>query len=75
MHIQVTPSGYQVESVVRGDTIKEVLSYVEYDSKDLLETMRRRTEAALQNQTITLAEAQKLLQNYASTLNSYTYLS
>jgi arginine decarboxylase len=37
--------------------------------------MRRRTETALQNQTITLAEAQKLLQNYASTLNSYTYLS
>lgn len=75
VHIKVTSSGYQVESVVRGDTIKKVLSYVEYDSKDLLETMRRRTEAALQNQTITLAEAQKLLQNYASTLSSYTYLS
>ncbi len=74
VHIKVTPAGYQVESVVRGDTIEEVLSYVEYDSKDLLETMRRRTETALQNQTITLAEAQKLLQNYASTLNSYTYL-
>ncbi|MGF1588042.1 MAG: biosynthetic arginine decarboxylase [Pleurocapsa sp.] len=75
VHIKVTPLGYQVESVVRGDKIKEVLRYVEYDGKDLLETMRRRTEAALQNQRITLAEAQKLLQNYASTLNSYTYLS
>ena len=74
VHIKVNPNGYQVESVVRGDTIKEVLSYVQYDSEDLLETMRCRTEIALQNQNITLAEAQKLLQNYASSLNNSTYL-
>jgi arginine decarboxylase len=74
VHIRITPNGYQVESVVQGDTIREVLGYVQYDSEDLLETMRRRTETALQNQTITIEEAQKLLQNYASSLNNYTYL-
>jgi arginine decarboxylase len=74
VHIRITPNGYQVESVVKGDTIREVLGYVQYDSEDLLETMRRRTESALQNKTITIEEAQKLLQNYASSLNNYTYL-
>ncbi|BAZ45724.1 arginine decarboxylase [Chondrocystis sp. NIES-4102] len=74
VHIRITPNGYKVESLVKGDTIREVLGYVQYDSEDLLETMRRRTETALQNHTITLEESQKLLQNYASTLNNYTYL-
>ena len=75
VHIKTTPTGYQVESVVRGDTVERVLNHVQYDSRDLLETMRRRTEAALQDRRITLAEARKLLQNYANTLKSYTYLN
>ncbi|MGF1539241.1 MAG: biosynthetic arginine decarboxylase [Pleurocapsa sp.] len=75
VHIQMTPKGYQIESVVKGDTIEEVLSYVQYDAEDLIETMRHRTETALQEHRITLEEAQKLLQNYEKSLNSYTYLT
>ncbi|MBE9043312.1 biosynthetic arginine decarboxylase [Pleurocapsales cyanobacterium LEGE 10410] len=75
VHITITSSGYQVESVVQGDTIEEVLSYVQYNSENLLETMRRRTEVALQSQSITLEEARRLLQNYHNSLNSYTYLN
>ncbi len=74
VHIKITPDGYQVDSVVQGDSIQEVLSYVQYDGKDLLETMRCRTESALQSKSITLPEARKLLENYASSLNNYTYL-
>ncbi len=74
VHIQMTPKGYQIKYVVKGDTIKEVLSYVQYKAEDLLEIMRCRTEVALEENRITLEEAQKLLQNYESSLNSYTYL-
>ena len=74
VHVKTTPTGYKVQSVVRGDAIERVLSYVQYDSEDLLETMRRRTENALQQQSITPTEARKLLENYAATLSSYTYL-
>ena len=74
VHIETTPTGYRV-SAIEGNTIAEVLSYVEYDSKDLLETMRRRVAIALQDRTITSQEAQRLLQNYATTLDSYTYLN
>ena len=75
VQIKSTSSGYEVESIVRGDTIETVLEYVHYDSKDLLTIMSNQTELALQNQQITTEAAQKLLLNYASTLNSYTYLN
>lgn len=75
VHIQLTPRGYEIEQVVKGDTVKEVLSYVQYDTEDLIESIRRRTEKALQENRITLEEAQRLLQNYERSLGSYTYLS
>ena len=39
VHIQMTPKGYQIEYVVKGDTVTEVLGYVQYKAEDLLETM------------------------------------
>jgi arginine decarboxylase len=74
VHIDMTPKGYEIEYIVKGETIKEVLGYLEYDSEDLLETLRIRTEKAMQDQRITLEESQRLLQNYEKSLRSYTYL-
>ncbi len=74
VHIQLTPSGYHIEHVVKGDTMKEVLSYVQYDAESLVESIRRQTEAALQQNKITLSESQLLLQNYERSLSQYTYL-
>jgi arginine decarboxylase len=75
VHIKLTPKGYQIEHVVKGDTMTEVLGYVQYDSEDLIENIRRRAEQALQENRITLQESQLLLQNYERSLSRYTYLS
>ncbi|HBB36041.1 MAG TPA: arginine decarboxylase [Cyanobacteria bacterium UBA8803] len=75
VHIQLTPRGYEIEHVVKGDTVTEVLGYVQYDAEDLVESIRRRTEQALQDNHITLEESQRLLKNYEQSLSSYTYLS
>lgn len=75
VHIQLTPKGYQIEHVVKGDTMKEVVSYVQYDAEDLVENMRQRCEQALAENRITLQESQLLLQNYERSLGRYTYLS
>ncbi|NJO12083.1 MAG: biosynthetic arginine decarboxylase, partial [Leptolyngbyaceae cyanobacterium SL_1_1] len=75
VHIHLTPKGYQVEHVVKGDTMNEVLGYVQYDTEDLIEQLRRRSERALQDRTITLEESQMLLQNYERSLSRYTYLT
>jgi arginine decarboxylase len=74
VHIRLTPKGYRIEHVVRGDTVQEVLGYVQYDAADLLENMRNQTELALQEGKITLQEAKLLLKNYERSLSSYTYL-
>lgn len=74
VHIKLTPKGYQIEHVVKGDTMKEVLGYVQYDVEDLVEKIRRRSEHAMQEKRITLQESQLLLQNYERSLSRYTYL-
>lgn len=75
IHITLTPKGYQIDHVVKGDTMTEVLGYVQYDSEDLVESIRQQTEQALQDKQITLQESQLLLQNYERSLSRYTYLS
>jgi arginine decarboxylase len=75
VHIKLTPKGYQIEHVVKGDTMKEVVGYVQYDAEDLMENIRKKSEQALQEKRITLQESQRLMQNYESSLGRYTYLS
>jgi arginine decarboxylase len=75
IHIQLTPKGFQIQHVVKGDTMSEVVSYVQYDSEDMVENIRQRCELALEENRITLAESQRLLQTYEQSLRRYTYLS
>jgi arginine decarboxylase len=75
VHIKLTPGGYEIEHVVKGDTMTEVLGYVQYDAEDLLESVRRQSEIALKAGKISLTESQLLLKNYERSLRSYTYLS
>ena len=74
VHIDLTPMGYHIAHVVKGDTVTEVLEYVQYDTDDLIEEIRKQSEVALQKNLITLPEAQLLLKNYERSLRSYTYL-
>lgn len=75
VHIQLTPKGFTIEHVVKGDTMKEVLGYVQYDSEDLIESIRQQTEVAMEDGKISLQESQMLLQHYERCLSGYTYLS
>ncbi len=52
VHIKLTPKGYSIEHVVKGDTMAEVLGYVQYDAEQLLERLRQQAEAALQQDQI-----------------------
>ena len=75
VHIQLTPKGYQIKHVVKGDTMNEVLGYVQYDTEDMVESIRQRCEQALEEKHISLAESQRLLQTYEKSLSKYTYLT
>ncbi len=75
VHVSVTPLGeYAIDHVIEGDTVNEVLGYVQYDRPTLVRKVRDALELALSRKTISLEEARLLMRHYEEGLNSYTYL-
>jgi arginine decarboxylase len=74
VHVQAMPGGYRLEHVIKGDTMAEVLRYVQYDDEALVESVRRQSEAALQQGKLSIAQARLLLQHYEGSLRRGTYL-
>jgi arginine decarboxylase len=75
VHVKVDGDDYTVEKVVKGDSVAEVLSYVQYDQGDLVARVRRSVEAALREKRITMAESGRFMKRYEEALNGYTYLA
>ncbi|MEC7585049.1 MAG: biosynthetic arginine decarboxylase [Planctomycetota bacterium] len=66
--------GYGIERVIEGDTVSEVLSYVQYERQDLIRRMRRRLEGAVRRGDIGIKDSAMLMRRYEDGLASYTYL-
>ena len=75
VHVSLTGNTYQIDHVVEGDDVKEVLQYVEYYRADLLERVRKATESSILKGAISRYEARVLLEHYERGLNSHTYLT
>jgi arginine decarboxylase len=65
---------WDLDEVVEGDTVKEVLSYVQYDTEDLIKAMRKDVERAVKGGLISVPEGQSLLKFYDQGMEGYTYL-
>jgi arginine decarboxylase len=63
-----------LETVVQGDTVREVLNYVQFSAATLLEQFRKDVETAVREQRIGYEESGRLLKFYEEGLNGYTYL-
>ncbi|HEY9450592.1 MAG TPA: biosynthetic arginine decarboxylase [Gemmatimonadaceae bacterium] len=71
VHIRLAPSGYAVSDLVHGDTVTEVLAYVQFRASDLLATFRRKVSAA---KSLTRQESNAFIADYVAGLEGYTYL-
>jgi arginine decarboxylase len=67
--------GYRIERVIEGDSITEVLSYVQYDKQDLIRRMRNRLEQAVRAGKVNMRESALLMRRYEEGLAAYTYLA
>jgi arginine decarboxylase len=67
--------GYRIERVIEGDSVTEVLSYVQYDKQDLIRRMRSRLEQAVRAGKVNMRESALLLRRYEEGLAAYTYLA
>ncbi|CAN5336251.1 biosynthetic arginine decarboxylase [soil metagenome] len=75
VHVNLDEDGYiALDHVVEGDTVNEVLSYVQYDTKEMVNRFRREVEKAAKEKRITLEDSALLLRFYIDGMNGYTYL-
>ncbi len=74
VQVSISPQGYQIDHVVPGDTVAEVLHYVMYNRDDLVARVRRSAEVALRAGRMSLEESRYLLRAYEEGLAGYTYL-
>ncbi|HUO09730.1 MAG TPA: biosynthetic arginine decarboxylase [Phycisphaerae bacterium] len=75
VHVTVSDDGTaNIEEVVRGDTVREVLSYVQFHSEELVGKLRKQVEAAVREKKITLEEGTQLMKYYEEGMRGYTYL-
>lgn len=71
MHVRLRDGGYEITDLVHGDTVTEVLNYVQFRASDLLATFRRKVQSA---SGITRDEANMFIADYVAGLEGYTYL-
>ena len=75
VHIRVEEDEkYSLEHRVEGDSISEVLDYVEFHRKDLLGKMHKTTEASVRGGHLSRQEAGFLMEKFEKNLSHYTYL-
>jgi len=74
VHISVDKDGYQVEQVIDGETIADVLEYAQYNPKKLVKTVELWVTSAMKDGKISVEEGREFLSNYRSGLYGYTYL-
>jgi arginine decarboxylase len=76
VHVKLDDEGgYTVDHIVEGDTVEDVLAYVQYERRPLIEKVRQIIERALRSNEISLEESARLLERYEQGLKGYTYLS
>jgi len=74
VHISLNGVGYTIDHYVPGDTVTEVLSYVQYGRSEMVDSVRQATEESIQKGSITKQEAKLLIKHYEEGLSGYTYL-
>ncbi len=76
VHIELDDDqdSWAIAEVVEGDTVKDVLGYLQYDGNELRRAMRKDVEKAVRTGTLSVADGAALMRYYEHGLAGYTYL-
>ena len=74
VHVSVHKGGYEIEQIIDGETVAEVLDYVQYNPKKLVRNVETWVTRSMKSGKITPEEGREFLSNYRSGLYGYTYL-
>ncbi len=73
-HISVKDGRYHIDQIIDGETVEEVLEYVQYQPKKLVRQLEQWVTKSVKQGKISLDEGKEFLSNYRSGLYGYTYL-
>lgn len=74
VHISVHKDGYEIDQILDGETVADVLEYVQYNPKKMVRAVETWVTSAMKCGKISPKEAKEFLSNYRSGLYGYTYL-
>ena len=74
VHISVYKDRYEIDQIIYGETVDEVLDYVQYSPKRLVRNVETWVTSSMKSVKITPEEGREFLSNYRSGLYGYTYL-
>ena len=74
VHVSVKDGLYHIDQIIDGETVEEVLDYVQYNPKKLVRQLEIWVTKSVKNGKISLEEGKEFLSNYRSGLYGYTYL-
>lgn len=74
VHVIAKQDGYEIKKVIEGETVDEVLNYVDFNSKKLVRDMESWVSKAIKSGRISSQEGKEYLAMYRSGLYGYTYL-
>ena len=74
VHVRLEEYGYSVANVIKGDSIEQVLRYLQYDPEELVEKVRKQAERALAAGKMSLEQLRTFMRHYEESLRGYTYL-
>ena len=74
VHISVYKDHYDIDQIIDGETVAEVLDYVQYSPKKLVRNVETWVTKSMKSGKITPEEGREFLSNYRSGLYGYTYL-
>ena len=74
VHITTNETGYNIDQIIDGETVAEVLDYAQYNAKKLVRTVETWVMSSVKQGKISVEEGKEFLSNYRSGLYGYTYL-
>lgn len=74
VHISVYKDRYEIDQIFDGETVADVLDYVQFNPKKLVRNVETWVTASMKSGVITPEEGREFLSNYRSGLYGYTYL-
>lgn len=74
VHISVYPDRYEIDQIIDGETVAEVLDYVQYSPKKLVRNVEAWVTTSMKDGKITPEEGRNFISTYRSGLYGYTYL-